>query len=172
MSSELESAVEEFCTCEEGRACVPHRILARVRDASPPAQPVAALVEEAERLDASATPGPWTIGDGLLKNEAGLYVGPTRVMVGALKAKGRDYCVASTGPVNSADSHSDAAFIARARTLLPALAAEGRRLSQPLTEEERATVAEARRLVEGRLSRNTLTAQLVEIIARLTGGAR
>lgn len=95
-----------------------YRALAAERAASPPQE----VVEAARRigeLASKATPGEWRTTTGLLKNESGRYVGPERCMVAV---KGRDYSVASTGPVSSDDSHADAAFIAECRTLAPLLA--------------------------------------------------
>jgi hypothetical protein len=112
-------------------------------------------IDELRRLRAAGTQGAWTTGEGLLKNEAGLYVGPQRVMVGALAVKGRDYAVASTGPVSSPDSHADAALICAAVNSLPALLDELARTRAQL-DEARARLAFAPGLVEA--ARNLETA--------------
>ena len=81
-----------------------------------------AQLDEAERLEGAATPGPWTQGDG--KN-AGIHV----VMVpGACTA------LACTQYANDS---KNAAFIAAARTLVPALVREVRDLRASLAIQDR-----------------------------------
>ncbi len=78
----------------------------------------------------AATAGPWKVGEGLLQNEAGLYVGPTRVVI---EGKEREYAIASSGDVRNKDSHADGEFIAAARTDIPDLVAEVESLRRQLT---------------------------------------
>lgn len=86
-------------------------------------------LDHLESLAAAATEGPWRVTTGLLEGR-----GPLRVMVEdprhVLADERMGYLVATTGKASNSDSAPDAAFIAAARTAVPALCAEVRRLRE------------------------------------------
>ena len=86
-----------------------------------------ALVEEAKRIDAASTPGPWGEDDG---NVFCRPLADARHEACVAKVEGRPYeadhlafdAFVCTTEQRHPESDADATFIARARTLLPALA--------------------------------------------------
>jgi hypothetical protein len=116
------------------------------------------MIEEVERLDAKATPGPWASGGPEIRR-----VADTTTRWDLL---GGDW-------ENWGSRCRDATFIARARELLPALAKRLREVSTDLRTREAALVAlekEYMKLVEARdalrKSSDALTLENVQLAAR------
>jgi len=83
----------------------------------------AVAVREAKRLAVDMPDGKLSLSpDGLLKNEAGQFIGPHRVCIHS--SKDRDYALISTGDARSEDSHRHGKLVLGALRLVAKLAAE------------------------------------------------
>jgi len=99
-----------------------------------------AELDRAKELEAAATPGPWVMGrhQALSKDEMIAYVincievSPVQDQFYLIGKDDWSVDIAHTG--NGATSANNAAFISKARTLVPALVAEVERLRRALAE--------------------------------------
>lgn len=121
------------------------------------------LAQQALADDQKATPGPWRVGEDKRENAASLCAQPVNATTG--KPQGPEESVI----IPFGRAHSDAAFIAAARSREPLLAAEVVRLTADVAASERDFDAVCVERDALKAENDRLTKELREIQWRMEG---